>query len=196
MEVDYLAAGANRHPATADWNVSGVLAYGANNNIALWRPLNAESQGVYELLSGHTDTVNAVKFLPNSSSGILLSGSVDKTVRIWIKNADSERYSCIQSISDHGSSINCLAVTTGSRAIFASGSADSVIKIWSLDGKTKLLYQNETATKELRSWFGSCYISEPQQYTKSSQNSLLASSSLAMQCFSFLSILIHDQIRA
>ena len=137
MEVDYLAAGANRHPATADWNESGVLAYGANNNIALWRPQNTESQGVYDFLCGHTDTVNAVKFLPNSSNGILLSGSVDKTVKIWSKNTASGRYSCIQTILDHGSSINCLAASTGSRAIFASGSADSVIKIWSLDGKDR-----------------------------------------------------------
>lgn len=135
MEVNYLAAGANRHPATADWNESGVLAYGANNNIALWRPLNAESQGVFDILSGHTDTVNAVRFISNSSSGLLLSGSVDKTIKLWAMNATSGSYSCIQTISDHGSSINCLAVTPGSRAIFASGSADSVIKIWSVDGK-------------------------------------------------------------
>ena len=136
MEVEYLAAGANRHPATADWNDSGVLAYGANNNIALWRPQNPESHGVYDILSGHTDTVNAVKFLQNFSCNLLLSGSVDKTVKIWFFNTVAKTYSCIQTISDHGSSINCLAVASGSGAIFASGSADAVIKIWSLDGKT------------------------------------------------------------
>lgn len=36
----YLAAGANRHPAAADWDVlSGLLAYGSDRNIALWNPM-------------------------------------------------------------------------------------------------------------------------------------------------------------
>jgi len=34
----YLAAGANRHPAVADWDESGVLAFGCDRNIALWHP--------------------------------------------------------------------------------------------------------------------------------------------------------------
>ena len=38
LKAQYLAAGANRHPSTADWDVNGVLAYGADRNIALWRP--------------------------------------------------------------------------------------------------------------------------------------------------------------
>lgn len=36
--VGYLAAGANRHPSTADWDISGLLAFGADRNVALWRP--------------------------------------------------------------------------------------------------------------------------------------------------------------
>lgn len=35
---EYLAAGANRHPAAADWDESGLLAYGTDRNIALWYP--------------------------------------------------------------------------------------------------------------------------------------------------------------
>ncbi|KAH8600776.1 quinon protein alcohol dehydrogenase-like superfamily [Bisporella sp. PMI_857] len=132
MQADYLVAGANRHPATADWDASGILAFGADRNIALWRPQNPESQGIHDFLGGHTDIVNTVKFLPNSS-GVLLSGSVDKTVRVW-KRSSSENYSCVQTISDHGSSINCLAVASGA-SIFATGSADSTIKIWSLDNE-------------------------------------------------------------
>lgn len=36
--VDYLSAGANRHTAVADWNEDGIVAYGADSYIALWRP--------------------------------------------------------------------------------------------------------------------------------------------------------------
>jgi hypothetical protein len=38
LNAEYLAAGANRHPSAADWDVSGILAFGTDRNIALWRP--------------------------------------------------------------------------------------------------------------------------------------------------------------
>lgn len=37
VEMEYIAAGANRHPSCADWS-GEVLAYGAGRNIAIWRP--------------------------------------------------------------------------------------------------------------------------------------------------------------
>lgn len=37
---DYISVGGNRHPGAADWDVqTGVLAFGADNNVALWEPL-------------------------------------------------------------------------------------------------------------------------------------------------------------
>jgi elongator complex protein 2 len=75
--------------------------------------------------------VNAVKFIPESS--ILLSGSVDKTIRIWITDLPSEQYSCTQTLSDHQSSINCIGISSRSSKIFVSGSADATVKVWSLD---------------------------------------------------------------
>jgi hypothetical protein len=35
--TEYVAAGANRHPATADWH-GDILAYGTDRNIAIWNP--------------------------------------------------------------------------------------------------------------------------------------------------------------
>ena len=38
--VDYISAGGNRHGSAADWDrSSGVLAFGADQNVALWKPL-------------------------------------------------------------------------------------------------------------------------------------------------------------
>ena len=39
MHVGYLSAGANRHTAVADWGSDhGIVAFGADCNVALWRP--------------------------------------------------------------------------------------------------------------------------------------------------------------
>lgn len=40
VTTDYISVGGNRHPGAADWDVqTGVLAFGADNNVALWDPL-------------------------------------------------------------------------------------------------------------------------------------------------------------
>ena len=40
VTTEYISVGGNRHPGAADWDVqSGVLAFGADNNVALWEPL-------------------------------------------------------------------------------------------------------------------------------------------------------------
>ena len=40
VSTDYIAVGGNRHPAAADWDaVTGLLAFGADRNVALWDPL-------------------------------------------------------------------------------------------------------------------------------------------------------------
>lgn len=40
VATDYISVGGNRHPGAADWDVqSGVLAFGADNNVALWEPM-------------------------------------------------------------------------------------------------------------------------------------------------------------
>lgn len=37
--ADFIAVGGNRHPEAADWDsLTGLVAYGAGENIAIWRP--------------------------------------------------------------------------------------------------------------------------------------------------------------
>lgn len=38
VSVEYLSAGANRQTAVADWSRSGLLAFGADTNVAIWAP--------------------------------------------------------------------------------------------------------------------------------------------------------------
>lgn len=88
--------------------------------------------GAEALLRGHTDQVNAVKFLlpPWSSESIILSGSVDTSIRVWSISADaSTSFDELAILQSHTGSINCLAVAPGTN-IFVSGSADACVKIW------------------------------------------------------------------
>lgn len=38
MDIEYLSVGANRQTAAGDWSIDGTVAFGADTNIALWRP--------------------------------------------------------------------------------------------------------------------------------------------------------------
>lgn len=125
--LEYVAAGANRHPATADW-YGNILAYGANQNVAIWNP-QGSGQGVTKLLVGHTDTVNVVRFLNITNGLLLLTGSVDNTVKIWSQLSSSDEFECIQTLVEHRGSINCVAISPSS-PVFATGSADGTLKIW------------------------------------------------------------------
>ncbi|KAI9892373.1 MAG: hypothetical protein M1814_001575 [Vezdaea aestivalis] len=136
VDSTFIAAGGNRHPAAADWDVtSGLLAFGAGKNIAIWRPLDKRSPSIISLLKGHTDTVNAVKFFSQSSQKcVIISGSVDKTIRIWVDDPGSSwLFDCHAVLEEHKSSINCLAICD-ELPYFFSGSADASIILWSLSG--------------------------------------------------------------
>lgn len=79
--------------------------------------------------------VNAVKFLlpPRSSRSVILSGSVDNSIRVWkVSETASANFEEVAVLHGHSSSINCLAVGNGTN-YFVSGSADASVKVWQFD---------------------------------------------------------------
>jgi len=85
---------------------------------------------VKALLRGHTDIVNVVKFFPTTSDQprIILSGSVDNTIRVW-REQSATAFELTATWEGHSGSINCITVFKGVN-IVASGSADATLKIW------------------------------------------------------------------
>ncbi|KAK0383388.1 hypothetical protein NLU13_9301 [Sarocladium strictum] len=146
IKVDYLSTGANRQTAVADWSVSGVLAFGADNNVALWRPKDDTPRGIVRLLSGHKETVKAVTFLPANSDeaySYLVTGSDDKNLLVFRAPASNPtEFEIIQSSSDHRASINCIAASRTSQGwIIATGAADAAIRIWTFEDEVLTLVQ-------------------------------------------------------
>ncbi|GAB1741229.1 hypothetical protein NU219Hw_g6470t1 [Hortaea werneckii] len=131
---DFLAAGGNRHSSAADWT-TGLLAFGAGHNLAIWDPQDERQHGVVALLAGHTGHINAVKIADFEGWRFILTGGADKTVRVWRTTSGSDAKTGVPSFEEtdcltaHEGSVNTIAVLAGS-GTFVTGSADGTVKVW------------------------------------------------------------------
>ncbi|KAF2817205.1 WD40 repeat-like protein [Mytilinidion resinicola] len=130
ISADFVSTGGNRHPSAADWDREGsqLLAFGADHNIALWNP-----EVLTRLLGGHEKQVTVVKFFPTRSSErtLLISGSADKTIRVWLRTQPNLDFELMKTVTDHQSALTRVAVCPGSD-IFVSGASDGTVKVWKL----------------------------------------------------------------
>lgn len=129
--LEFIAAGGNRHPSAADWH-KDVLAFGSGNNIAIWNPQHPNSKGITALLAGHTDAVNAIKIFQDTKTDnlLLISGSADNTVRLWTSDSPGTAgFSLVKTLTSHTGSVNAIAVLPES-GLFLTGAADATVKVW------------------------------------------------------------------
>lgn len=125
VEPQAVFIGANKQPFAVDYHQSHeIAAFGAGNNIALWKANTFN--GIYHTLKAHTKQVTCIRFLTN---GDLISGGEDSAIHIWAyKNSDSE-FIHKQSLLHHQGSITCVSVVDD---IFVTGSSHGEIIIWRL----------------------------------------------------------------
>jgi len=81
-------------------------------------------QGI-QILSGHTDLITCLLMLPETNH--LLSGSIDKTIRVW----DIEKGICVTMLRAHSASITTLNFDL-KRFRFTSGASNGTLKVWTL----------------------------------------------------------------
>lgn len=98
--------------------------------------INRKYSKCSQILEGHTDDVRALAVLPD---GQIVSGSCDKTIRIWASLGHGKEEICLKG---HTSHVYALAVLPDGRIV--SGSDDGTIRIWALDGKEEMCLKDHT----------------------------------------------------
>lgn len=100
------------------------------------------------LVGGHQGTIKTVKFIPKQSEtapSYVLTGSDDKTIRVWKISRSLEESSNVQTVEAHTGAINCITAVRTSKndIIVATGAADSTIRIW------RFMYSNPDSPLQL-----------------------------------------------
>jgi elongator complex protein 2 len=146
VENEYYSVGGNRHSGAADWSVaSGLLAFGADQNVAIWSMLDDgdSGHGIVALLAGHSSKVTAVQFvsLPQHD-GCLVTGSANGEILVWRRlDHATKRWICSERLAAHDGTVNTIATLgRGQSDVFVTGGADATVKLWKLgEGKPEAL---------------------------------------------------------
>jgi serine/threonine protein kinase len=115
------------------WLVLGAIALlAASGGYAGWHfyqnnfPITSiENISPVKIFTGHSSFINCLVFSPDGET--LISGSADKTIKIWHLASGKE----IRTIKDHLSFVNYLAIAPDGQTL-VSASADKTIKLWNL----------------------------------------------------------------
>ncbi|ESP01537.1 hypothetical protein LOTGIDRAFT_207709 [Lottia gigantea] len=134
-----MTSSCNKTCHAADWGYNDLICFGSCNSVLVYQPEGGDNKPceILESIPGHTDRVNCVQWIQNSShnnENEIVSGSVDKTVRVWSKqNGQYVEKACLKG---HTLSVNAvcgLHINSNSSAevtYIASSSTDSTVKIW------------------------------------------------------------------
>ncbi|XP_047072216.1 elongator complex protein 2-like [Lolium rigidum] len=137
----FIGAGCNRVVNNVSWGACGLVAFGAQNAVALFSPSRGE---IVTTLPGHKAAVNCTLWLPTKKDVLqvrhrethyLLSGSSDGAIMAWkIGSGKGEWSHALELPAMHKKGVTCLAgrMVSDTVSIFASTSSDGTVVIWEM----------------------------------------------------------------
>ena len=138
--TDYVSVGGNRNTSAADWDCeTGDFAFGADQNVAIWKPHFDQSQRIVStVLRGHDDKITAVKYGrgKDGDSRLLTTGSANGKLQVWCaRKVESESWLCTASVKAHEGSLNAIAALPHAHYFFTAG-ADATVRLWGFESDT------------------------------------------------------------
>ena len=107
------------------WILTGTY----DNTVNLWN-----TKGKHKLtIPGHVAAVKGVAWISlNEQTGVFASASHDQTIMIWEWNMTTNTAECVHVCKGHERGVGCIAVNPA-KTQMASGSMDTMLKIWSTE---------------------------------------------------------------
>ncbi|KAK4051392.1 U3 small nucleolar RNA-associated protein 13 [Microbotryomycetes sp. JL201] len=121
-----------------DERVESHLAVATNSDLIRMYDL---SRYHVDLLAGHQDV--ALSLARTTAGDVLVSGSKDKTARVWQCREGAQRWVCTGLAQGHVESVGAVAVSKKESNFFVTASQDRTAKVWDL---TELISAGETDT--------------------------------------------------
>src|SRR5579859_3326990 len=118
-----------------------LAAWHDEENVPVIAPFSVEQLTSRQTLTGHTGTVYRLAI--SRDGQLLVSGSVDGTVKVWDLSTGKE----VRTLTGHESSVYSIAISPDGRTL-VSGSHDKTIKVWDLSTGEEL----RTLTSDSAVW--------------------------------------------
>ncbi|XP_072979268.1 elongator complex protein 2 [Typha angustifolia] len=155
LEVNrvFIGAGCNRIVNNVSWGPSGLVAFGAQNAVAIFCP---ESAQILTTLPGHKAIVNCTQWIPTCKDvhkvqqkemHYLLSGGADGVIMVWEMHVKKREWRHVLQVPEkHKKGVTCLTgmMISDTVSLFASTSSDGMVLVWemvlpsSVGGKCKV----------------------------------------------------------
>ena len=109
-----------------------IFAGRSDGVVVYWEPTSARNQESFELkeshLNGHGGAVTCLIFCEEyKPDGLLFTGSVDRTIRVWNPSGTNKSQLCVQKLDAHGSTVSALC--HNEKMLLSCGN-DHTMRIW------------------------------------------------------------------
>ncbi|KAG8663300.1 hypothetical protein MANES_01G195775v8 [Manihot esculenta] len=93
----------------------------------VWR--TSDFRCLESVSNAHDDAINAII---SSNDGFVYTGSADKKIKVWKKQAREKKHSLVTTMERHKSAVNALAISTDGCVLY-SGACDRSVLVWERD---------------------------------------------------------------